>query len=577
MALRTRGEQFSMVDHRSTTYRPRRAFIEPEMEPAKPEHPAGPDRNKAKRVAPAVVREEPPKPLYRDQTPTNGWYSPASRTAPTPEVDPPTDETSRLVTSTTRRRHGGGEEATAILPRSRPDQHRSEAPRDTIDDYGEDERKPLSRRAKLALLIGAVSVVVVIGLAVSYAVLTAASQSQRRPGGTGTSSNSSQPPNQTETAVLTDASMLNPSQAELLDRNRTWKVELTERDPSENALTTACFGGRPLEGQPTPQQKIVRVLNGGGKNAPKALHEATAYNSTDEAAQAYAIASKTLGGCAVSGLYIQSGHSVGGVGKQAVGVVVMDGTNSRAVHSVVLNQTGRVINVVDVTQPSRALAITAVARALGEVNKVQCGPAGGECGGTPAVKDGPPPLGGDEPGFLATGDLPPAGAKPAPWTATEIELPKEEFKGSQCEKSVNWATVSAKSKSSRVYLIPDSGTKFFGLNEIVLTTKDPKTAAGMVDKLRSDLTKCEKTVLTATVSKPKQVTSIGAQHTKIRGWTATVWHKSTLGKTKFRVGIVSAGPKVVYTFLNPQGDYDFTGGQWDTVAVRAGERATQVD
>ena len=71
----------------------------------------------------------------------------------------------------------------------------------------------------------------------------------------------------------------------------------------------------------------------------------------------------------------------------------------------------------------------------------------------------------------------------------EIELPKEEFKGSQCEKSVNWATVSAKSKSSRVYLIPDSGTKFFGLDEIVLTTK---AAARIVDKLKSDLTKCKK-------------------------------------------------------------------------------------
>jgi hypothetical protein len=632
MALRTRGEQLSMVDHRSTTYRPRRAFIEAENEPAKPEHPAGQDRNKGRPVTPPVVHEEPPKPLYRDQTRTNGWYSPesravpapeigpppdeswysasraapgpeinpppdeswysasraapapeinpppdeswhspASRAAPAPEIDPPTDETSRLVTSP-HHRQSGGQETTAILPRSRPGQHRSEAPRDAIDDYGEDERKPLSRRAKLMLLIGALSIVMVIGFAVGYAVLTAASQSQGRRSGTGTSSNASQPPGQTDTAALTDDSMLNPSQARLLVRDRTWKVELTERNPSEDAPTAACFGGEPLEGQPPPQQKILHVLNGGGKNAPKALHEAMAYSSPNEAAQAYAIASKTLGSCAISGLYIQSGHAVSGVGDQAAGVVVMDGTKSRAAHSVVVNQTGRVVNVIDATQPSQPLAIAAVARALGDVNKVQCDPAGGECGGVPSVKDGPPPPGGDERGFLATGDLPPAGAKPSPWTATPIELPKEEFKGSQCEKSVNWATVSAKSKSSRVYL---SGAKFFGLNEIVLTTKDAKTAAGMVDKLKSDLTKCEKTVLTATVSGPKKVTSVGAQNTKITGWTATVSHKSTLGKTKFRVGIVAAGPKVVYTFLNPQGDYDFSAEQWDTVALRAGERATQ--
>jgi hypothetical protein len=577
MALRTRGEQFSMVDHKSTTYRPRRAFIEPEIEPAKPRHQARSDRDAGKPIAPPPIDEEPPKRLYRDEPRTNGWSSPASRATPAPEVDPNTDGDARPVTSSPQRTRSVDEEATAILPRSRPGQHRRRAPLDAIDDYDEDERKPLSRRTKLTLLIGAVSVVVVIGLLVGYAVLTAASQSQRQPSGTDTSGNASKPPDQTETAVLTDASMLNPSQADILDRNRTWKVELTQPSPSEDGPSAACFGGAPAEGQPTPQQKILRVLNGDGKNAPKALHQATAYSTPNEASQAYMIASKTLGGCAVTGSYIQSGHSVSGVGDQAVGVVIMDGTKSHAAHSVVLNRTGRVMNVVDVTQPSRPLAISAVAKALGEVNKVQCGPAGGKCGGAPSVKGGPPPLGGDEPGFLATGDLPPAGAKPAPWTATEIELPKEEFKGSQCEKSVNWATVSAKSKSSRVYLIPDSGTKFFGLNEIVLTTKDAKAAAGMVDKLKSDLTKCEKTVLTATVSKPNKVTSIGAMNTKITGWTATVWHKSTLGKTKFRVGIVSAGPKVVYTFLNPQGDYDFTGAQWDTVAVRAGERATQVD
>jgi hypothetical protein len=565
-----------MVDHKSTTYRPRRAFIEPEIEPAKPEHPARPDRNAGKPIAPPLIDEEPPKPLYRDEPRTNGWSSPASRAAPAHELDPDTDETPRPVTSSPQRTRGVDEEATAILPRSRPGQLRRQAPLDAIDDY-DDERKPLSRRAKLTLLIGAVSVVVVIGVLVGYAVLTAASQSQRQPSGTGTSSNASQPPDQTETAVLTDASMLNPSQAEILDRNRTWKVESTEPSPSEDGPSAACFGGAPAEGQPMPQQRILRVLNGGGKSAPKALHEATAYSTSDEATQAYMVASKTLGGCAVTGSYIQSGQAVSGVGDQAVGVVIMDGPKSHAVHSVVLNRTGRVMNVVEVTQPARALAVSAVAKALGEVNKVQCGPAHGKCEGTPSVKGGPPPLGGDVPGFLAIGDLPPAGAKAAPWTATEIELPKEEFKGSQCEKSVNWATVSAKSKSSRVYLIPDSGTKFFGLNEIVLTTKDARAAAGMVDKLRSDLTKCEKTVLTATVSKPNKVTSIGAKNTKITGWTATVWHKSTLGKTKFRVGIVSAGPKVIYTFLNPQGDYDFTGAQWDTVAVRAGERATQVD
>ena len=97
---------------------------------------------------------------------------------------------------------GVDEESTAILPRSRQGQHRTrtQAPLDAIDDYDEDERKPLGRHAKLALLIGAVAVVVVIGLVIGYAVLSAASQRQNQPtpptspGGSGTSSNASQLP-----------------------------------------------------------------------------------------------------------------------------------------------------------------------------------------------------------------------------------------------------------------------------------------------------------------------------------------------------------------------------------------------
>jgi hypothetical protein len=584
MALRNSGgSSFSMVDQKSPTYRPRRAFIEPDIEPAKPKQPTGPDRGNGKQIPPPILDEDRRKPLYRDETRTNSWSSPAAPAAAAPEAAPSTDETVRPTISAPQRTRGFDEETTAILPRSRQGQQRSHTPLDTIHDYDEDERMPLGRRTKLALLIGAVAMVVVIGMLIGYAVLSAASQRQsqqgpaRSPGGTGTSANASQPPDQTGTALLSDASMLNPVQAKTLDRDRTWKAELTQHNPSEDAPTAACFGGDPLEGQPPPQQKILRVLTSSGKNRPTALHEATAYNSPEDAMQAYMIASGTLGGCAVTGSYIESGHIVTGLGNQAVGVVVkvVDGTKSQA-HSIVLNRTGRVMNVVDAVQPSQALAITAVAKALQQINTVQCGPAGGECGGTPSVKDGPPPLGGDVLGFLATGDLPPAGPKVAPWVATGMELPKEEFKGSGCE-NVNWETVAAESKSTRVYLIQDSRTNFFGLNEIVLATKDAKAAGKQVEKIKSSLTGCKNRQPTATVSKPKKVTSIGAKNTKVAGWTAVVSQKGTDGTHRYRVGIVSAGSKVIYTFLNPKEDYDFSGGQWDTVAVRAGERATQVN
>ncbi|HEU4908595.1 MAG TPA: hypothetical protein VFT17_07010, partial [Propionibacteriaceae bacterium] len=460
----------------------------------------------------------------------------------------------------------------------RPTKHRTQA-LDAIDDYDEEQRPPLGRRAKLALLIAGVAAVVVIGLLIGYSVRSAVNQPQNQsshaPSAGGSSQGASPAPGQNGGALLSDDSMLSPSQAKIL-ANRSWKIVTTQRGPTEDGLTAACFGGEPPEGQPTPQQEFVRVLKGTGSNAPTALHAATAYNSAEEATLAYRMASKTLGGCAVAGLWIESGSVVAGTGDQAAGAVVMERTGKdRRAHSVVLNRSGRVMNVLDAAQPSKAIAMDAVVKALGQVNNVQCASAGGKCSEKLGAKTGPPPLGGDVPGFLAHGDLPPAGPKAYPWVATEVQSPKDDFRGSGCEL-VNWKTEPAKSRSWRVYLMQESGKNFFGLDEITLTTKDAKAANKVVDKLKSNLSKCKSRQLTARLSNVTKVTSVGVKKTKIAGWTAVVTQKTTNGWVKYRIGIVSAGPKVIYTFLNPRAEYDFTNHQWNTVAVRAGERATQV-
>jgi hypothetical protein len=110
-----------------------------------------------------------------------------------------------------------------------------------------------------------------------------------------------------------------------------------------------------------------------------------------------------------------------------------------------------------------------------------------------------------------------------------------------------------------------------------ITSKDAKAATALVDKIKKDLETCKERRLTATVADPQKVSSIGARSIGIVGYTAVVQQKrSDGGSDKFRVGIVAAGKKVVYTFANPKGDFDFTDKQWDTIAVRAGERFTQV-
>ncbi|HSU35603.1 MAG TPA: hypothetical protein VLJ88_08080 [Propionibacteriaceae bacterium] len=569
-----------MVDQESRAYRARRAFSEPDPDPsgAKTPTPAGPT---GPPVPPQpLVDDETPKPLYRDEVtpPGDGSGRPAGYT-PRPELE---DTATRSINFAPRRPPRADDEATTVLPRTRAS-GRTRSRFDEIDDFETEGRRGLGQRTKLALLIGAVAAVVVIGLAIGYAVLGIGADPTTAPSASASVDPNSPPPTDpsataTEPAgvLLTDASMLSAAQAAKLDADRNWTIELTQRGASDDAPVAACFGGDAVEGQPVPQQKILQVLSSNGKQPLNALHEATAYNTPEEAVQAFAVASRTLGGCATPGAYIAGGRVIRGLGDQSTGVMVkvVDG-NKTASHTVVLSRTGRVLNVVDVNSPGRAVEAGVVADTVAAVVTGQCTASGGTCGGTVSVKSGPPPLGGDEPGFLATGDLPPVGGATSPWTAAPIELPEEDFAGSGCE-TVNWATVPAEVRSARVYLLTDSGKSYFGLNEIVLTMENPKAADALVAKIKKDLESCKDRKLTATVSKPARVDGVGARNAQVTGYTSTVEQKAGEATSKFRVGIVSTGTKVAYTFCNSSGDFDFTNGQWDTVAVRAGERVTQV-
>lgn len=560
-----------MVDAEPDKYRPKRAFVEPTPTPTTPRD--------------DFDDEDHPKPLYRDEVsapPTEAGEpdgnTGAART-PLAAATPAGTESPRpprSITFAPRSTRVPDDESTTILPRT---VGRRGASADRIDDLDDDGRKPMHRKTKLALVIGGVAAVVVVGLAIGYAVIGVG----RTPttGGSpavtaGTSADPSASTAQPAAALLDDNSVLSPTDAKIVAPSRTWTVASTDEGTAKDAPQAACFGTDAVEGQPTPQQKIQRLLSSNGKNPPGLLHQATAYASTEEAGQAYAIATRTLGGCAVVGSYIVEGRTVTGVGDQAVGVVIasVDGNKTQQ-HTVVVNRTGRVLNIIDATQPRDAIATTNVAKAAAAVTGRECAAAGGACGGSVTVKDGPPPIGGDEPGFLATGDLPPAGKTPLAWVTIPPEPPKEDFVGSGCE-AVNWSTLSTQETTSRIYLLQDSGS-FFGLNDIVVTMKDKSTADKLVEKLKSDMKSCAKRKLTAEVASPKDVTGTGAKKTAVSGWTAEVTQKSTEGKKKYRVGVVSAGTKVSYTFLNPQDGFDFTAGQWDTVAVRAGERTTQVN
>ena len=472
------------------------------------------------------------------------------------------------------------DDATALLPRT-TGRTQSRALVDPASDGDlndlDDAPRRIGRRGRLALLIGAVAAVVVVGLAIGYAVVGATGQ----PGASGDPSGDASAPTSSDAgtpsavALLDDASMLTPQGVAPVGPKLTFTAGEIVRGPIPDGSGAACLGGDPLEGAPTAQQTITRTLTATGSNPPTATHIAQAYASVEDATQAYAVTARALGTCAVPGDWVAAGRSVEGVGDESTAVAVQTvAGGARTQHWVVLSRTGRALDVVDAsTQGKAALNVNTVTQALASTVAVQCGPAGGTCPTTITTKDAPPPAGGDEPGFLTTGDLPPVGATTAPWVGTPVEAPSADFSGSQCE-SVNWSTTAATSKASRVYLLQDV-PGIFGLNQIALTSRDATAASKLVDKVRTDWTSCKERKLTATVDKPTKVSGVAADGTAVTGWTTEVEQKAGSTVTRFRVGIASSGDKVAFVFLNPQKGLDVTAADWNTVAVRAVQRATQ--
>ena len=575
-------------------YRPRRARRqEPEAgdEPAQSTPAEGPEEGSTPEEGTAVSGSAPsaasddeavPKPLYRDE-------STQIRPSGSPGTSPPSaggelsDETTILGRARERRRSQANRDpdATTLLPRTA-----SGGRVRRTDDFGDDdiETDPKQERRRLIVMIGAVAVVAILGLVAGYAIIQTTSQPIAAPGPSASPGQSgsvgdptAEPTDADPTALLTDALMLSTQTVAQVDRKRTWKVALTQRGSSPDSPQPACLAVDAVSGAPSPQQTVLRVLSSDGSDQPAALHRATAYRTPEEAAQAYAFAARTIGDCAMSGAWISEGHLVTGVGDQAVGVTiqVLDG-DAQEFRTVVLARTGRIVDVVDVAKPDKAISAKRVVEVTGDIVDTQCRAAGGACSDEPEVSDGPPPLGGDQPGFLASGDLPPIGPELSRWAGTTPGEPDPNvLRGSGCE-TTDWSKVDAEERSHRTYLLSDSSSRF-GLDQVVITAADDKAATELAEKVRDDWKSCGERQLTATVAGITDVKGAGARSTDVVGWTTAVTQKSDGATNAYRVGVATAGAKVVFVFLNPQQDLDLTTDQFDTITVRAGQRATQVN
>ncbi|SDT02755.1 hypothetical protein [Microlunatus soli] len=427
--------------------------------------------------------------------------------------------------------------------------------------------QPSSSGRRAGLIGGGIALLLVVGLVVGF---LAFGPQRTAPAAGGDPSASAAAP----ATMIGPQTMLTAAEAKTID-GQNWSVRNDQTPGEQNVPVPACLGAVSKDA-PKPAESLIRTLSA-GEGGSTTLHLAQAYKTPEQATEGYALLAKALGECQLKGSYISGARVITGLGDQATGIE-LENLIKDSHRAVTLNRTGRMVNVVDVAATKKTPDLDKTAKAMASVTDLQCTIAVGLCASGVKISDGPPPIGGDQPGFLATGDIPTPTNGKGTWGGLEPGSP-ENVTTSGCE-NIDFNLLQADNRAARSYVLTDKPKgmpKKFGVDEITLTMRSKKAASEAVKNVVDNLKSCEDRLPAATVSDLSTVSGTGASGAEISGSAALVNQKVSDSETsRYRVGIVSAGNKLVYTFLYRDGDWDMTKDQWTMLTSRAAERATQI-
>lgn len=470
-----------------------------------------------------------------------------------------------------------GRDAPDTSGAGRPDNPFAPKPRRAAGELRRPEteraRKPLGGRNVAALAVAGIAALCVIAVVVSYVVWALNRD-------TGAAAAPAPALNATPEPVLAGPQMLSEVMAKEIDPTRSWQQTLDQDGVTDASPQIACIGPQ-ASGQPNPATTHLRGLSASGEDRVAALHRADAYGSVEDAEKVFDFRSAELGTCAGTSLYIQKGMNITGLGDEAVGVQLALQDTKPEYHSVVLVRTGRVVNLLDAARLGEAVDMQSAAKGLTGVINHQCGPAIGLCTAPEtSVTAGVPPAGGEQQGLLTAGDIPRVTPGQGNWRGNPPSKRIDIQDGSSCE-AVDFASDggSQVDRTQRTYLLRNdpAAPPAFGIDQVVLKMGSADEAAALADRINKSVAECGTRTLTAQVVKEGAMSAPGANGVEVKGKWFIVNQKVDANRAqKYRVGVVTAGDKVIYLRANPSETFDFTDEAWSSVNQRAGERATQV-
>jgi len=373
--------------------------------------------------------------------------------------------------------------------------------------------------------------------------------------------------------LTTPGQLLMPFQLSGLSPEQLWDVVGTDNNTRGDGINMICQQARFAD--PRGLAALVRTFEARGKPARTALQTVEISRDDASARRAYATTIRWFAGCQAARLQMISAYRVTGVGDQADLLQVQVGGDPITTYNVAVAQLREITTTLVVrTDGGSVPKAAALAATLSDAVGKLCPSDLDGCVTRPnAVAVAPPPS-GEEPGFVATVDLPPAGRIRQPWVGVpSVNVLKRNDATTRCDRA-NFGKAGASRARARTFLIPQANVpETFGFTETYGVFRNPKAAAAFLREVRQSVDGCEDRDLTTEVSTEHRETT--------KQFDLSVWRfdnkVSDNVMVSFRVGFVRVGNMVAKLTFVPDSKNDMETEAFHALVRRAGERLREVN
>jgi len=373
---------------------------------------------------------------------------------------------------------------------------------------------------------------------------------------------------------LTEASLLETSDASLVEPAASWSITQTVTEKGKETLRkVSCLAPDPAEINTTAT--LQRAIGTQHEDKLALIHQIDAYANEETAKKIYEQRATSLASCSATPALITGSSNVAGLGDEMLQMSVLQESSAQH-HTILLVRTGKVISLLDVARNNSAVDPKGAVSALQRPLTATCEAAAGTCPTTPTVTPAAPPA-ANPPGWLIPNDLPIIAPGHLAWSGGS---PREvELSGMGCEGVNLTSEQGPTDRKQRSYAVgsSDEAFKIFGITLYRFTFADEAAATAFSDLLSENLASCAKRVAAAKVTELSPVTTDGSDGPAVASRLFNIAQKtSDEASTQYQLIVARSGTTVNYLLVNNTSDsYQFTEDHLRGLALRLGQRASQ--